>query len=281
MKVSRIGRMVGDFVQGFLYLFRGVGYLLGHTELWPYAVMPLVVNFFIVSALGVGAFFLFPELRSMLWTKPVEWYLLILWYCLNFLLVAVTVFLLFLAFIILSGIIAGPFNSKLARYTRESLTGRRLDPAGGIYVDVFVTLLNEVKKLVYFTAMQLLILPLNLIPVAGSVVYAVVGGYLTWMFLGYAFLEYPIEQEAWVISMRQRRQYLRSRRWAVLGFGCSASLLFLLPFVNIFLAPVAVTGASMLYEAYGGQEGLPFHPDAKKRVSYPPGKHQGAATTQA
>ena len=43
--------------------------------------------------------------------------------------------------------IAGPFNGKLAARTRESLSGRPLAPAGGIYVDIILVLINELKKL--------------------------------------------------------------------------------------------------------------------------------------
>jgi len=262
--------MATDFAAGFLFLFRGLGYLVTHSKLWPYAALPLIINLVIVSGLGILALVLFPEARSLLWTKPLAWYLLILWYCMNFILVALTIFILFLAFIILSGIIAGPFNGKLARYTRETLTGRKLDPAGGFYVDVLITLVNEIKKFVYFTGLQIAILFLNLIPVVGNVAYVILGGYLTFNFLAYAFLEYSIESESWVISMKQRRTYIRSRRWAVLGFGAASSLIFLLPFINILLAPVAVVGGAMLYEKYGGQEGLPFYPGEKKPGTYPP-----------
>lgn len=257
-RAGKIAKPVADAVQGFLFLPRGLGYLVSHSDLWPYAVLPLVINIAIIALLGGLAFFFFPEIRSLIWDRPDNFFLEIAWFLLNVVLVIAMLFVLFLLFIFLSGVIAGPFNSKLARYTRESLTGRKLDPAGGFYIDVIITLVNEVKKLVYFTLLQIAILPLNLIPGIGSVAYAVIGGYLTFVFLAYAFLEKSIESENWVISMKQRRQYLRSRRWAVLGFGAAASLIFVIPFLNIFLAPVAVVGAAMLYESYGCQSGLPF-----------------------
>jgi CysZ protein len=271
MKAGQLKTLIVDFAAGFLFLPRGLGYLLGHRSLWPYAVMPLVINSAIITALGVLAVIFFPDLRNLLWSYPASgWLLQVLWYGASVLLGIVMVLALFVLFIILSGVIAGPFNSKLSRYTRESLSGKKLDPAGGIYVDVILTLLNEVKKLFYFVGLQLLILPLNIIPVVGNLAYIVIGGYLTWMFLAYAFLEYAIEQEDWVISMRQRRQYMRARRGAALGFGSAVSLVFLIPIVDLFLAPVAVVGAAMLYEGYGGQKGLPFHPDAREAGKYPP-----------
>lgn len=253
-----------------MFLPRGLGYLVSHRVLWPYAALPLAINGLIVTTLGLLALLFFPEIRGLIWDRPDQWLLLVLWYGLTVVLFVALILLLFLIFIFLSGVIAGPFNSKLARYTRESLSGKTLNPAGGFYVDVLLTLYNEIKKLVYFTALQVIILPLNLVPGIGNAAYIIAGWYLTSMFLAYAFMEKSIESESWVISMKQRRQYMRSRRWAMLGFGSAASLVFLIPLANIFLAPIAVVGAAMLYEKYGGQEGLPFHPDAGKAGTYPP-----------
>ncbi len=253
-----VAKDISDAVQGGLFLPRGFAYLVSHAELWPYAALPLAINVAIIGLLTGAMIILFPHMRSAIWSRPDGAILEIVWFGMNILLGIVILFALFLAFIFLSGVIAGPFNSKLARYTRESLTGRKLDPAGGFYIDVIITLVNELKKFVYFTLLQIAILPLNLVPGIGSVAYAVVGGYFTSMFLAYAFLEKSIESESWVISMKQRRQYMRSRRWAILGFGAASSLIFVVPFLNILLAPVAVVGAAMLYESYGGQSGLPF-----------------------
>lgn len=251
-------RGISDFVEGILFLPRGASYLVSNRRLWPYAILPLLINIFIVLVLGGLGVVFFPKIRSIVWGRPEEWYWLALWYAFSLLLVVVLLITLFVIFLLLLGLIGGPFNSKLALRTREALRGEKLNPAGGIYADVLLPVVNEVKKFFLFILLQVAVLFLNLIPAVGTIAYAVTGSVLTFLFLAYAFLEYSIETEEWIISLRQRFHYLLARVWPALGFGCALSLLFFIPVIDFFLAPVAVVGAVLLYEEYGGQKGLPF-----------------------
>jgi uncharacterized protein involved in cysteine biosynthesis len=87
--------------------------------------------------------------------------------------------------------------------------------------------------------------------------------YMTWYQFGLNYLEYPIDSEAWVLPLDMKRKYIRSRLWPALGLGCAISLTCLVPFLNFFCMPVGVVGATLLYQAYGEQDGLEYHRDEK------------------
>jgi uncharacterized protein involved in cysteine biosynthesis len=99
-------------------------------------------------------------------------------------------------------------------------------------------------------------LPLNLVPIVGHGAYIVLSSYFTWMHFALNYLEYPIDSESTHTPLDKKRRYLRSRRWPVLGFGFALSLTCLIPFLNFFLVPVGVVGATLLYQAYGEMEGV-------------------------
>jgi CysZ protein len=268
-RLKRIATPFGQFADGFLYFFRGFGFLSKHSELWPYAVLPFVINMVIVTVAAGALLYFFPEITGLVLAPPNAWYGWF-WYVPFLLLyfLAIGFFMYFLFFMILPGIVAPPFKGKLCRYTRQILKGAELNPVGGLYVDVIEPTLIELRKAVRLLAITLLLLPMNLIPVAGQIVYGVFVTYFTWMAFALNYLEYPIDSESFHTPLGRKRAYIRARRWPALGFGCAISLLYLIPVVNFFCIPVGVVGAALLYQAYGEMEGVDAAP-AKRQGRNP------------
>jgi CysZ protein len=247
---------LGQFADGFLYFLRGFPFLARNQVLWPYAILPFVINAVLAVGAGVVLVLLVP-LGAAYFVRPDtvwEWLLLVLALIVGIPLGLGLVYFLF--FMLLPGIISPPFKGKLTRHTRQILKKTDLRPAGGFWIDVVLPSIIEVRKAFRFLLISILLLPLNLIPVVGQAAYLVLFGYFTWMQMALNYLEYPIDSESWVLPLSLKRKYVRSRRWPALGFGCAISLTCLVPFLNFFCMPVGVIGATLLYEAYGEQEGL-------------------------
>ena len=49
------------------------------------------------------------------------------------------------------------------------------------------------------------------------------------------------------LDHRQRRVLVAGHQWSILGLGIAIELLFLVPFAAIFVLPLGVNGATMLY----------------------------------
>jgi CysZ protein len=245
-----------QFADGFLCFLRGFVFLGRHPALWPYAVLPFLINAAIVVAAGIALAFALP-LAARHVCRPELW-----WHWILFVLGMIAAIplglglLYFLFFMLLPGIVSPPFKGKLTRYTRQILKKTELRPAGGIWVDAVLPTIIEIRKAVRFLLISLVLLPVNLVPVVGQVAYLVLMSYYTWMHMALNYLEYPIDSESWVLPLALKRKYVRSRRWPALGFGCALSLTCLVPFLNFFCMPVGVVGATLLYHAYGEQEGL-------------------------
>ncbi|MHC5080734.1 MAG: EI24 domain-containing protein [Planctomycetota bacterium] len=255
-RLKRFATPLGQFIDGFLYFFRGLAFLARHSILWPYAILPFVINLFIVLAAGLALVYLIPFLSAKI-TTPEPWWE---WILFVFLILVGGVlglfFLYFLFFMVLPGIIAPPFKGKLTKHTRQLIKKCTVRPAGGFWIDVVMPTVIEIRKALRFLGISLLLLPINLIPVLGQIAYLVLMSYFTWMHFALNYLEYPIDSESFVTPLDRKRRYVRSRRWTTLGFGCAISLLYLIPFVNFFCVPVGVVGATLLYQAYGELQGV-------------------------
>lgn len=249
---------MASFTRGFICLLRALTFLLRHARLWPLALMPWLISLVIVALLGVGGIYFYPMLREAIWAEPSGVLALFAWWAYSIALAIAVLVVLFGLFVALSATLAGPFNAQLAKATREILTELTLEPAGGFYVDVWLGIRNEVVKSVYFLLLQGGLLLLNLIPVLGSMAYAVLSWYLSSMFLAYAFVEYPIDTESWALKFGQKTKYLRSRRFGALGLGSAIGLGLLVPLANLFLPPIAVVAGAIFYEEFDRQSGLPF-----------------------
>jgi CysZ protein len=245
------------FLDGILFYLRGFAFLARHPKLWPYAILPFLINLLVVAAAAVALFYFLPEIGGLLWKPPTAWYGWLLYVpyvvVLGFLILIVSYILFFM---ILPGIIAPPFKGKLTRYTREILKETSVHPVGGIYVDVIEPTILEIRKGLRLLLITVVLLPLNLIPLLGNAAYLGIMSYFTWMHFALNYLEYPIDSESTHTPLERKRRYVRSRRWPALGFGFALSLTCLIPFLNFFLVPVGVVGATLLYQAYGEMEGI-------------------------
>jgi CysZ protein len=245
------------FLDGVLFYLRGFVFLARHRRLWPYAILPFLINMVIVVAAAVVLFLFLPDISGLIWDPPAAWYLWLLYVpyvvLLGFLVLLLSYILFFM---ILPGIVAPPFKGKLTRYTREILKETSVHPVGGFYVDVVEPTILEIRKGLRLLFITVILLPLNLIPVVGNLAYLGIMSYFTWMHFALNYLEYPIDSESTHTPLEKKRRYVRSRRWPALGFGFALSLTCLIPFVNFFLVPVGVVGATLLYQAYGEMEGV-------------------------
>ncbi len=232
---------------GLLAPLKGWSFLWRHRGLLPLALAPFLIN------LGLFALFLWLGysrlggwVRSFL---PLEqgW-----WWVLVYYLLAALVGLFLLAaqvylFAVVGGIIASPFLEALTRRV-EALAAPDA-PAGwsqaGVLSELARVAGQACKRLLLYAAVMLLIFLLNLLPVLGSLLYAVLALVATCLFLALEFLDYPLDRRG--LSLRQKLGYLRGLGLRGLCFGAAVCLLGLVPLVNLLLLPLGAVGGTLLY----------------------------------
>ena len=91
------------------------------------------------------------------------------------------------------------------------------------------------------------LLPLNLIPVAGNVVYLALSSPWAMFWLAVEHLSNPMARH--LRPFRQVLGVLVRRKALALGFGAALYVLLWIPVVNFFLMPLAVVAGTLLYRA--------------------------------
>jgi CysZ protein len=104
-------------------------------------------------------------------------------------------------------------------------------------------------------ALQLLgyavLFPLNFIPVAGSVIWAVVSAVWTMWWLATEYLSGPMARHLYPFGRVLKT--MRKRPALSFGFGAALHLLLFIPVVNFFLVPLAVVGSTLFFRHLAAQ----------------------------
>jgi len=122
--------------------------------------------------------------------------------------------------------------------------GEPLPPSRGPWRALLRALLNQSLKLLIFGAIQVALLFLHLIPGVGSVLHAVLSTFTGVVFLGFEYLDYPLDARGLLVPARFA--WLSRHPGSALGFGAVLFPVLLIPFVGYVLLPLSVAGACLL-----------------------------------
>lgn len=233
--------------------------LAGHRTLWPLVAIPALINLalFVVAA---GLIIAHADAAvALLWPPPADggvWaeLLLGLWYVLY---VAALIFGLMAAYVVtllVSGIVASPFNDALSARVERLLTGRAApSPGGSLLRETVQSVVSTTTIVLLYAALMGPVLLLNLVPGAGSLAATVLGTGLGAFFLALEFTDVALARRGYPLRLKLR--LLRAHPALTLGFGLSTSLLLWIPFLNVLCVPIAVVGGTALALALDVEHG--------------------------
>ncbi|MCI0505663.1 MAG: sulfate transporter CysZ [Gammaproteobacteria bacterium] len=230
---------------GIKYLAKGLR-LIATPGLRRYVVIPLLINtvlfiaviWFGFGQLGTAIDWLMTKLPN--WLQWLSWlfYLVFGLMCLLF---------VFFSFSLFANIIAAPFNDVLCSAVLKKLgngiiTGASSQP--GFLQQIAPSILNEIKKFVYFAGWSIPFLILLVIPginIIGSVLWFL---FSAWM-LNFEYMEYPMSQHN--LDFAQQKALFKKRKILSYSFGSVVSIATLIPVLNFLVMPAAVAGAAALW----------------------------------
>ncbi len=228
---------VRGLLHGASYLWRGYA-LLRRPALWPYVVMPLVINV-LLFALAFGALIWAWDWAATTWLAEswqwLKWLLLPLLLG-AFLLIVMT------AFLMLAQLIASPFNGQLSDRVELLLTGQVR--AGGqlsFWAIVRLALRDELHKRVYFLSRALLLMLLLLVPGLNLLSPFVWLMFSAWA-LSLDFAGTPLGNAGF--DFPAQRVWAKQQRAVAIGFGLVITGAALVPILNLTVMPAAVAGAT-------------------------------------
>lgn len=253
------------FFKGAGYFFKGFAWL-GRPRVRSFVIVPLLVNALLFGAAlwwGAGEFGqLIDQLLARLpaWLDWLRW---LLWP----LFAIAALLLVFYTFTLLANLIAAPFNGLLAERVEDLAGPSRVRPAGRpLWQELPVSVVGELRKLVYFILWAIPLLVLFLIPAVNALAPVLWAAFGAWM-LALQYVDYPMGNH--LIPFREQRRLLGQRPLLALGFGAAALLITLVPVLNFLVVPVAVIGATLLWVEEFPQARRPAFPPTPGAAASP------------
>lgn len=238
--------MIGDFVSGSRYFMRGLR-IIRQGGLRRFVIMPVIINILVFGTAVLIGIDQFDNLLNWILPGGESWWAefarIALWV---FFAVAVFV-VLFFTFTLLANLLGAPFNGLLSEIVERSLIGEEKGKPGGIpefLSTILPSLIGELRKLVYFIGLAVLVFILTLIPIVNLLSPFLWALFTSWM-LAVEYIAYPMENNKRYFS--QVKNLLRQNRAMALGFGMTAMVMNLVPLLNFLVMPAAVAGATALW----------------------------------
>lgn len=230
---------------GASYFLDGIK-LLWRKELRPYILVPLVINMLLFVVLTVLAVQYFGEL--LIWSQGflpewLEWLAWIAWFVLG----AVALLIYGYSFNVITNLIAAPFYGLLAEKAEELLCGEALPDESLARMIPRVTW-REIIKLTYFVLrgifIILLIILVSFIPVI-NVLAPLIGLLWSAWSMSIQYADYAADNHQ--TGFEDLRFRLRNRIYSTVGFGGMVMGCSIIPVVNVFAMPAAVTGGTLFW----------------------------------
>lgn len=227
---------------GFSYVYKGGKLLASMRSSWSLLVAPVLVNAMLfLFFIFLSAWALRGTFAS---TNPSNWWQVVLVVLVVVALIGAILFIGSALFVFFGSIISAPFYDTLAQQTTRRL--------GGVVEDhpwwshVWPSVKHGAKKLWWYLLIQAGLIILYVVPgLFGPIAFVTLGYIATAFFLALDFLDFSFDFHGW--TFEERRHWCLSHKGLVLGFGSAVFLGLGIPVLNLFIPPMAVVGAVMLF----------------------------------
>lgn len=248
------------FVRGLAFALRGARFVyFQHPRLARYWVFPILITGAALVSVFYGAGTLYDDLGGAVWSLLPEswseatgflgWLVAALRWVIELVSGLLITLLGLVLVVLLSSVVAAPFNDALSEAVERMLTGGSPPPFSmkRMFADVVRTIRLELGKvLLYAAIVGPMFLASFFIPGVGQVI-SIVGFALTVIYLGVDYVDWPAARRDW--SVGDRVAFTRRQLPAMAGFGTGVWVLLFIPLVNLFFMPAAVAGGTMLFVA--------------------------------
>ncbi|HDF2344037.1 TPA: sulfate transporter CysZ [Morganella morganii] len=232
-------------LSGFSYVAQGWR-LMMRPGLRAFVILPLLAN---IVVMGGALWWLFSQFSGWIaWLMDkvpgwLQWLDYFIWPV-----AVISVLLIFTYFFsTLANIIASPFNGWLSEKLEAELTGRPAPDQGwaDLIKDIPRILKREMVKLLYYIPRAVILLILFFIPGIGQTLAPVLWFIFGAWMMSVQYGDFPFDNHK--VSFPEMKNTLRRDNMTNLQFGSLVSVLTMIPFVNLFIMPAAVCGATALW----------------------------------
>ena len=247
-----------DFIKGFGCLMRGFAFLASHPRLWPWAIIPTIINIILLVVMIFAFVHYYGPLHGWLTAhlghldiqNPTTWYWhvvdALLWIVdaiFQLLIVLMSLMLMLIVSYVLGLIIAAPFNDALSERVEILVTGAEPPPFSWkkFIFDTLRTIRIEAIKAAILLAIPIVLFVLSFIPIVGAPLYIILTFFFGAWDLGFTYADLPMGRR--VLPFRDRVAFAKANKWALIGLGSG----FIIPFFALLFSPPMVVGGTLLY----------------------------------
>ncbi len=221
----------------------------------PVRADPLTLNLLVFALLIGFAMQQFSHWVDLLMPSLPDW-LSFLQYIVWPLFVLLVLVIVFFTFTMVANIISAPFNGFLSEKVEVVVRGRDDFPPfswAELLAMIPRTMGREMRKLAYFLPRALVLLVLSFVPGVNLIATPLWILFGIWM-MAVQYIDYPADNHK--LGWNEMLAWLRSKRWACMGFGGVTYLALLIPLVNLVMMPAAVAGATLFWVREEGEKAL-------------------------
>ncbi len=233
-----------SIADGFALLFKGGSEILRTKGAGGLMIAPVLINIVIFAA------FVFVLVTSVLpwtigWAESIRFGALLAWVIRIAIMTLVFIAYAFL-FPMIAEILGAPFYEAI---------GGRIDKAHDQavverpwYVEVWLAISQESRKLLVLIVMSFVILVLQFAPVIGQVLSAALGFAALVVTLGADSVGPPLARRG--LMLGDRRKWVLKNLRPVMGMGLAKALGLIVPVFNVIVLPMAAAGGTLLVQKY-------------------------------
>jgi CysZ protein len=230
---------------GASYFLRGLT-LLPKKGIFPYVIIPMIINALLFTLAAILSIAQIGDLIEWIMPQLPDW-LQWLYYLMWVFFTLATLIVVFFLVVLLSNIIAAPFNTLLAEAVERHLGHQpeqnSISNLTGALAEFPKAIGNEVVKLGYFAKLAIPLLILFLIPGINLVAPFLWIIFSAWM-LTLEYSDFHLGNHG--MLFKKQREILGQEKMLCLGFGGASMLATLIPVLNFIAIPASVAGATVM-----------------------------------
>lgn len=221
---------VSEFWRGFRSFPRGLTWLGQHKFFIAVLMIPLLLGL-VLLGMGWGYFLSYQDtiFQWILFDRPTVWYGLVFYYICKSVLYVSLLVLFLVGALLTTSIIASPFYEWVSIAVERDVVGSAEELS---FWHALKLIPEEIKRAVF-----ILFVSLAVILVPGLNLFSLL---FTAFLLGWDAYDIALARRGW--SFGDRLRFVAKDFWAVMGFG----IWLIVPFLQFFLVPLAVTGGTLL-----------------------------------
>lgn len=237
------------FLNGMSYIIKSTTVFMNHPKMILYPIIPVTITFFVMV---FGIYFGYDYINSLLteysnFGNEPEWWQMVISVVWTMLIFAILLITSGYFFVTITKIFAAPFNDLLSEKVELYYNPDYVEPTDGFahFLKIlYPTLIEEIKKvglilLGFAVIMFTFILPfINVVSPFLLIIYSIV-------VMSIDFVDYPLARR--LFTVKQKIDFFKTHSFEMLGFGTAIFLLFLIPFMQLFILPVAVISGTLLF----------------------------------